>query len=124
VKLDRSDSPRLKAYMTALSSVRATSPLAEFHQGIVVNVFLLVLLLAPGFPKTIAMALLGLWNIVFMALSRNLTGGLFGGSSAVWAFLTRTTVFPRAGTAESAPELTSWVQVIPEPSTIFAGKLG
>ena len=59
-----------------------------------------------------------------LALSRNLTGGLFGGSSAVWAFLTRTTVFPRAGTAESAPELTSWVQVIPEPSTIFAGKLG
>lgn len=66
MKLDRSDSPRLKAYMTALSSVRATSPLAEFHQGIVVNVFLLVLLLAPGFPKTIAMALLGLWNIVFI----------------------------------------------------------
>ena len=62
--------------------------------------------------------------IIKRALSRNLTGGLFGGSSAVWAFLTRTTVFPRAGTAESAPELTSWVQVIPEPSTIFAGKLG
>jgi hypothetical protein len=66
VKVARSDLLRFQDFVRGRPSATATRPLADFNNGVVVNVFILILLFAPAFPTALAVALLAVWNVALI----------------------------------------------------------